>query len=599
MIARTGLAARSSGLLSLSSRSQVSNPGRYTPTSISVKLLRSSMQNVCPTMMGCTCPAVAVVRRFSSSSVSDYLSDLLRGSSVKRPPRHDELNLRRFEVTRLNDVLVSGLSDVAEAASGPASAVSARNAARARRSRRRWADLLRSVPSEGGWREKAAAALDKFETKEAQRSERLGVSIDAWRERKLGRAQGPSKETYTEKFLKLFRTEDGGDLKKVQAQRFENESELIEELKRCNADIEVVREVMRGVGADIISLHNNGTNASKTDGGKDTSTKEPSEEKFVYVLDFRGDVQATQTPRLAEEISALLSLPLECRPTEVVLRLKSSGGTVTGYGLAAAQLMRLVDAKRTGSGNGGNIPLTVCVDEVAASGGYLMACTASRILCSPFAAIGSIGVVTSTPNVAKRLESEGLSVVQKTAGKYKRTVTPWKEPEPEELEKLQRDVDDVQRLFVGHIMMRRGDNIPGDVDEVATGEVWFGSDALDRGLVDEIMTSEEYIQNKIHDGCEVLKLRRVVERKSLPSLFSRGMDADEMMRRTSPMLHKAGSLGDFCSSAEGPQIEETLLPGSELDNPGSLFPGLNGLILPARRKCTVEALFRGELPSWR
>merc|ERR1719223_1350308 len=154
--------------------------------------------------------------------------------------------------------------------------------------------------------------------------------------------------------------------------------------------------------------------------------------KHVFVLNFFGDVQASQAAGLREEVTAILRQAKKERGDEVVLRLNTGGGTVTGYGLAAAQLKRIKDA---------DLKLTICVEQVAASGGYMMACVADEIVASPFAVLGSIGVISEQPNVYERLQREGIEFQTVTAGKFKRTLTPTKKVTEEDLEKSKKDIE--------------------------------------------------------------------------------------------------------------------------------------------------------------
>ena len=202
----------------------------------------------------------------------------------------------------------------------------------------------------------------------------------------------------------------------------------------------------------------------------------------VFVLDFCGDVMANQVAHLREEITAVTLNADPASGDQVVLLLHSSGGSVTGYGLASAQLARIRSA---------GLPLTVCVDEVAASGGYLMAAVADRIVSSPFAVIGSIGVVALFPNVTSLLEKLGVEVDDVTAGEYKRTLVPYKRPSEIAKTKVTEDVELIMKGFVGHIKQYRGKRL--DVEKVATGETWMGSDALTLGLVDALGTSDEVL----------------------------------------------------------------------------------------------------------
>lgn len=217
--------------------------------------------------------------------------------------------------------------------------------------------------------------------------------------------------------------------------------------------------------------------------------------KHVFVLNFFGDVRASQGEQLREEVTGLLRAAKKERGDEVVLRLNTGGGTVTGYGLAAAQLMRIKEA---------GLKLTICVEQVAASGGYMMACVADEIVASPFAVLGSIGVISEQPNVYERLQREGIEFQTVTAGKFKRTLTPTKKVTKEDLAKSKKDIEDVLVLFKGFV----ADNRPSlDIDEVATGETWFGKDALARNLVDKLKTSDDVLLDLLGAGAEIFSVQ--------------------------------------------------------------------------------------------
>jgi serine protease SohB len=201
--------------------------------------------------------------------------------------------------------------------------------------------------------------------------------------------------------------------------------------------------------------------------------------KRVFVLDFKGDLSASQVKHLRMEITAILTMAETT--DEVVIRLESPGGSVHGYGLAASQLDRV---RQHG------VRLVVIVDKVAASGGYLMAAVADRVLAAPFAVIGSIGVVAQIPNVHRLLKKHDVDVEVLTAGKYKRTLTVLGENTEEGRQKFIEELEDVHALFQEYVGSRR----PGlNLEEIATGEAWYGERALDRKLIDEITTSDEYV----------------------------------------------------------------------------------------------------------
>ncbi|MGM0534973.1 MAG: protease SohB [Pseudomonadota bacterium] len=206
----------------------------------------------------------------------------------------------------------------------------------------------------------------------------------------------------------------------------------------------------------------------------------------VWVLDFHGDIKASGTGRLAEEVSAVLAVAGQ--GDEVVIRLESAGGLVHGYGLAAAELDRLREA---------GLSTTVCVDKVAASGGYLMACAADQLRAAPFAVMGSIGVVAQLPNLHRLLKRHDIDVELLTAGRYKRTLTVFGENTEEGREKFLEDLETTHELFKRHVAERR----PGlDIEAVATGEIWYGRDAVARGLVDALGTSEAYLVERMQQA---------------------------------------------------------------------------------------------------
>lgn len=214
--------------------------------------------------------------------------------------------------------------------------------------------------------------------------------------------------------------------------------------------------------------------------------KQPDEKPRVFVLDFVGDIKASATESLRHEITALLTL---AKPTdEVVVRLESGGGMVHSYGLASSQLARIRQA---------GIPLTICIDKVAASGGYMMACIGQKIISAPFAILGSIGVVAQLPNVNRLLKKHDIDYEVLTAGEYKRTLTVFGENTEKGREKFQQDLDITHQLFKNFVAKYRPQLA---IDEVATGEVWLGVAAVEIQLVDELKTSDEYLSERAKDA---------------------------------------------------------------------------------------------------
>ncbi len=205
----------------------------------------------------------------------------------------------------------------------------------------------------------------------------------------------------------------------------------------------------------------------------------------AFVIDFKGDLKASAVPSLREEVSAVQEGATT--DDQIIVRLENYGGVVHEHGLAASQLVRIRDR---------DIPLTITVDKVAASGGYLMACVASKIVAAPFAMLGSIGVIAQLPNFNRLMDSHGIDFEQITAGKYKRNVTIFGKNTDEDRAKLKEELEDVHSLFKGAVSKYRPDL---DLDKIATGEHWYGTRAIELGLVDEIKTSDELLSELAKD----------------------------------------------------------------------------------------------------
>ncbi|MGG2078758.1 protease SohB [Lelliottia nimipressuralis] len=237
----------------------------------------------------------------------------------------------------------------------------------------------------------------------------------------------------------------------------------------------------------------------------------------VYVLDFKGSMDAHEVTSLREEVTAVLAV---AKPQDqVVLRLESPGGVVHGYGLAASQLQRLREKQ---------IPLTVAVDKVAASGGYMMACVADKIVAAPFAILGSIGVVAQIPNFNRFLKNKEIDIELHTAGQYKRTLTLLGENTEEGRQKFREDLNETHHLFKDFVKRMRPSL---DIEQVATGEHWYGLQAQEKGLVDEVGTSDDLLLS-LMQGRELVGVR-YTQRKRMLDRFtnSAAESADRLLLR--------------------------------------------------------------------
>ena len=283
-----------------------------------------------------------------------------------------------------------------------------------------------------------------------------------------------------------FLPKDAAKLLK-KARKKEDKNEKQKDKEKSTKTVTTIREkLQRGLKTeDVLKEHSN----------------------YVYVLTFIGSIMASEVEQLREQISFLIQV---AQPAdEIVVRLTSPGGAVSQYGLASSQLERLKQA---------GLRCVVCVDTVAASGGYMMASVADKIIAAPFALIGSIGVVAGIPNFHRVLKKHEVDYHLFTAGKYKRTVTPFSEVTDEGKQKLQDDLTAIHEAFKQLIKAGRP-NV--DIEEIATGEYWLASQAKEKGLVDEIMTSDDYLCSKL-DDCEIIEIKTEIEQNRLEKLLEGG-----------------------------------------------------------------------------
>jgi serine protease SohB len=250
---------------------------------------------------------------------------------------------------------------------------------------------------------------------------------------------------------------------------------------------------------EIKQLHKVEKKKHKEDKKKKKNHSEEERKKRIFVIKFDGDTKASAVSSMREEITAILTVAE--KHDEVVLCLESPGGMVHSYGLAASQLTRITKQE---------IPLTVIVDAVAASGGYMMACIGNKILAAPFAIIGSIGVVAQLPNFHRLLKKNDIDFEMFTAGEYKRTVTMFAENTDKGRQKFTEELEDTHELFKSFVAQHRPQV---NVTEVATGEIWYGQRALEHKLIDDIQTSDEYLL-AMRQECDIYEVK-FCEKKTL------------------------------------------------------------------------------------
>ncbi|MCB4438207.1 protease SohB [Alteromonas sp. McT4-15] len=251
------------------------------------------------------------------------------------------------------------------------------------------------------------------------------------------------------------------------------------EITSISEQLKDVTQYAKEVLLDKDALKKLAKNQKKEDKAKAKNKSDESPQPRLFVIDFKGSMDASEVEHLREEITAILCVAEQ--DDEVLVRLESGGGVVHGYGLAASQLQRIKEK---------GLKLTIAVDKVAASGGYMMACVADNLIASQFAYIGSIGVLAQLPNFNKLLKKNDIEFEQHTAGEFKRTLTIFGENNDEGRAKFKEEIEEIHVLFKDFVHSQRPEM---DIDKVATGEYWPGVKAKALGLIDNISTSDDYI----------------------------------------------------------------------------------------------------------
>ena len=319
-----------------------------------------------------------------------------------------------------------------------------------------------------------------------------------------------------------------------QRQRTEQHEGHIE-IKNLNDRYKHIGETIRHVVSDDESLKLLRKSEKKAEKAAAKAAKKKRKKKSgdaeerrkrLFVLAFDGDLKASATDNLREEISAVL--PQIEKGDEILVKVESPGGLVHSYGLAASQLKRITEA---------GAPLTVSVDKVAASGGYMMACVGDHIIAAPFAVLGSIGVLAQLPNFNRLLKKHDIDFELLTAGEYKRTLTLFGENTEKGRQKFLEELEETHSLFKDFVSTNRPSL---DIDKVATGEVWYGQNALKVGLVDDLQTSDAFVQARLPEW-DVFEVRFVQKKNWQEKL---GLAAEGALERAFLRIWQRGQARD-------------------------------------------------------
>ncbi|KAA9005305.1 S49 family peptidase [Histidinibacterium aquaticum] len=165
------------------------------------------------------------------------------------------------------------------------------------------------------------------------------------------------------------------------------------------------------------------------------------------------------------------------KPKAVALQISSPGGSPVQSSLIGARIRRLADEK--------NVPVYAFVEDVAASGGYWLAAAADEIYVDPSSIVGSIGVISAGFGLHELIGRYGIERRVHTAGGSKSFMDPFRPEKPEDVERLDRILEQIHDAFKSHVTTRRGPKLADDPG-LFTGEFWVGQTAVEKGLADGV-----------------------------------------------------------------------------------------------------------------
>jgi signal peptide peptidase SppA len=217
----------------------------------------------------------------------------------------------------------------------------------------------------------------------------------------------------------------------------------------------------------------------------------------VAVVKLQGVITPSPSPlsrggiNLAAVESALTRAFAHERLKAVALQINSPGGAPTQSGLVAERIRHLADAK--------GVPVLAFTEDVAASGGYWLACAADEIYAHRTSMVGSIGVISGGFGFTGLLERFGIERRLHTAGANKSRLDPFSPEKPEDVEWLKKMHSQLHELFVDWVKERRGDRL-SDTEDLFTGDIWLGGKALELGLIDGLGSLREVVEERFPDA---------------------------------------------------------------------------------------------------
>lgn len=218
----------------------------------------------------------------------------------------------------------------------------------------------------------------------------------------------------------------------------------------------------------------------------------------VAVVRLHGVITPTPPPVSRASISAqntesaLTRAFSHERLQAVVLSINSPGGSATQSALVADRVRELAAEKR--------VPVLAYCEDVAASGGYWLACAGDEIYAHPTSLVGSVGVVSAGFGFQEALERIGVERRVHSAGDRKVRLDPFRAEKDEDVQWLRGMQDQLHEQFTEWVRQRRGDKLSGSAEELFSGEVWTGARAREKGLVDGLGTLRRIVLERFPDA---------------------------------------------------------------------------------------------------
>ena len=202
------------------------------------------------------------------------------------------------------------------------------------------------------------------------------------------------------------------------------------------------------------------------------------------------------------------------KPSAVALVINSPGGSPVQSSLIGSRIRRLAAEH--------DVPVYAFVEDVAASGGYWLACAADKIYLDESSIVGSIGVISASFGAHEFLNRQGFERRVYTAGKSKSMLDPFRPENPEDVERLKGSLEQIHEVFKTHVTSRRGGRLASDQD-LFTGEIWLGQKAIDVGLADHIGHLVPTMKDMFGDK---VKFRVFGQRRSIAQRFGLSLAQD-------------------------------------------------------------------------